>query len=204
MSVIHFTDIAVSALRTPGTYYDETTPAFGIRVGKNRKTGFVIRGRERIRTNIGRYPATSLADARKEAKKLLLEQPTPNATVTFNAAYEKYKTEHLAIRKPRTEAEYKRLLDKYFIPKLGRKRLAELTYEAVVDCVKGAAPSEAAHALVVCRAFLRWCVRPPRRYIPHSPLEGMQIKQGKRRKRVLKPEELKSRAGTLRSAPAPR
>jgi hypothetical protein len=73
MPHVHFTDIAVSALRTPGTYYDASTPAFGIRVGKNRKTWFVIRGRERLRANIGRYPATTLAEARKKAKKLLLE-----------------------------------------------------------------------------------------------------------------------------------
>jgi integrase len=191
MPVIHFTDIAVSALRTPGTYYDESTPAFGIRVGKNRKTWFVIRGRERLRTDVGRYPVTSLAEARKDAKKLLLERPTKNANIKFSAAYDQYRAEHLATRKPRTQAEYKRLLDKYFVPKFATKRLAELTYETVVACVKHASKSEAAHALVVCRAFLRWCVRPPRRYIQHSPLEGVQIKQGAPRKRVLKPDELK-------------
>src|SRR5712692_8771637 len=128
MPVIHLTDIAVSALRTPGTYHDENTSAFAIRVGKNRKTWFVIRGRERIRTTIGRYPAMSLADARKEAKKLLLEQPTKSANVTFAVAYEQYK-EELTSRKPRTQAEYKRLLDKYFVPQIGKTRLAELTYE---------------------------------------------------------------------------
>jgi Arm DNA-binding domain len=99
MPRLHMTDIAVSALRTPGTYFDETTPAFGLRVGKNRKTWFVIRGRERLRTNIGRYPATSLAEARKDAKKLLLEVPKKNANVTFSAAWRLYMTEHLAGRK---------------------------------------------------------------------------------------------------------
>jgi hypothetical protein len=48
MPHIHFTDIVVSRLSQPGTYFDSTTPAFAIRVGKNRKTWFVIRGRERI------------------------------------------------------------------------------------------------------------------------------------------------------------
>lgn len=191
MPHVHFTDIAVSALRTAGTYYDETTPAFGLRVGKNRKTWFVVRGRERIRTTIGRYPAVTLAEARKEAKKLLLETPTKHANIKLGGAYEQYKLEHLAGRKPRTQADYQRLFGKYFIPSLGTKRLSELTYEQLVECVKDAAETEAAYALVVCRAFLRWCVRPPRRYIPHSPLEGVQVKRGKRRKRVLTPEELK-------------
>jgi hypothetical protein len=57
MPKLHMTDIVVSRLKEPGTYYDQTTPAFALRVGKNRKTWFVIRGRERLRTNIGNYKA---------------------------------------------------------------------------------------------------------------------------------------------------
>jgi Arm DNA-binding domain len=71
MPVAHLTDVVVSRLKEPGTYFDENTPAFGIRVGKNRKTWIVIRGRERSRTRIGRYPAVSLAEARKKALVLL-------------------------------------------------------------------------------------------------------------------------------------
>ncbi len=71
MPVTHLTDIVVSRLQEPGTYFDKTTPAFGIRVGKNRKTWIVIRGRERVRTRIGHYPAVSLAKARKQALVLL-------------------------------------------------------------------------------------------------------------------------------------
>jgi integrase len=40
------------------------------------------------------------------------------------------------------------------------------------------------------RTFLRWCVKPPRRYIPHSPLEGIEIVLAKHRKRVLKDDEI--------------
>jgi integrase len=191
MPVTHLTDVVVSRLAAPGIYYDKTTPAFGVRVGKNRKAWVITRGTDRQRITIGRYPAMSLADARKEAKKRLAEEQAPRTGITLAEAYEEYK-EAIAGRKPRTQAEYKRLIDKYFIPKIGKKRLAELAYETVVGCVKEAAPSEAAHALVVCRAFLRWCVRPPRRYIPHSPLEGVEIRPAKKRKRILKPEELKA------------
>ena len=76
MPVAHLTDVVVSRLRTPGTYFDQTTPAFGIRVGKNRKTWIVMRGADRTRTRIGHYPAISLSDARKAAKKLLTESVT--------------------------------------------------------------------------------------------------------------------------------
>ncbi|HEX5210410.1 MAG TPA: Arm DNA-binding domain-containing protein, partial [Pseudolabrys sp.] len=98
---LHMTDIVVSRLKEPGTYYDATTPAFGLRVGKNRKTWFVIRGRERLRKNIGRYPAVSLADARKEARKLLSEELEKGSRIKFNAAYETFK-EAIQTKKPRT------------------------------------------------------------------------------------------------------
>src|SRR5712672_433807 len=40
--------------------------------------------------------------------------------------------------------------------------------------------------------FFKWCVRPPRRYIPHSPIEGVQIKGDSKRKRVLNHDELRA------------
>src|SRR5262245_44282982 len=101
MPVVHLTDIAVSRLTTPDTYFDEATPAFGIRVGKNRKTWIVIRGAERIRTRVGRYPTMSLADARKAAKKLLTEEPTKHSQLTFGEAYEQY-LKAIVTKKPRT------------------------------------------------------------------------------------------------------
>ena len=61
MPKTHLTDVVVSRLKNPGTYFDESTPAFAMRIGKNRKTWFVIRGRER--TNIGQYPTVSLTFA---------------------------------------------------------------------------------------------------------------------------------------------
>jgi hypothetical protein len=48
MPVIHLTYIVVSRLKEPGTYFDETTPAFGLRADKNRKTWIVMRGPQRL------------------------------------------------------------------------------------------------------------------------------------------------------------
>jgi len=184
----HLTDAFVSRLKTPGTYYDKTTPAFGIRVGKNRKTWIVVRGRDRIRTRIGHYPAVSLADARKEAKKLLTELPGPK-TPTLGEAYAKFK-EAIQDLKPRTQRDYKRMIGKYLVPKFERKKLADITYDAIMKEMPEP-PSEKAHALAVARTFFKWCVRPPRRYLEHSPLEGVEIKQGASRKRTLKAEEIR-------------
>ena len=189
MPVTHLTDVVVSRLTAPGIYYDETTPAFGVRIGKHRKAWVITKGADRQRITIGRYPAMSLAEARKEAKKRLAEDHTPRTGLKFSEAYEEYK-QTLATKRARTEKEYKRLIDKHFVPALGKKRLSELKYEDIVECVKGCPPSEADHALAICRAFLRWCVKPPRRFIAHSPLEGVEIKAPKKRKRILKPAEI--------------
>ena len=186
----HLTDIVVSRVKTPGTYFDETTPAFGIRVGKNRKTWIIMRGAERQRVRVGHYPAMSLADARKEAKKLLTEAPTKHSRKTFGEACDEYK-EAIKTKKPRTQRDYNRVLDKYLLPKLAKKKLFDLEYEDVIGIADKLKVSEKRHVLAVARTFLRWCVQPPRRYIPHSPLEGIRIVPGKARKRVLQPDELK-------------
>jgi integrase len=170
-------------------YWDTKTPGFGARVGKHAKT-FVAKIDNR-RITIGTYPALSLQDARKKFMALKSADRMPAAKRTFTDAYAKYK-ETLASKRPRTERDYKRLLDKHFEPKLGTRRLSEITYEDVTRITDKLAPSEGAHALAVCRTFFRWCVKPPRRYIPYSPLEGVSVKVGKARKRVLKHDELKT------------
>ena len=140
----HLTDVVVSRLR-PGMYYDETLPAFGIRVGKNRKTWIVMRGVERIRTRIGHYPALSLKDAREAARKLLTEAPTPKSK-TLGEAYTLFKGA-IADKKPRTQKDYKRLIEKYLL-KLKTNKLGELTYEQIMEAMPEA-PSERSHALAV-------------------------------------------------------
>jgi integrase len=190
MPVIRFTDVAVSRLKEPGIYYDETTPAFGIRVGKHRKVWVITRGRDRQRVSFGRYPAMSLAEARKEAKRLLVEEPSDHSKLTFSAAYALYQ-ETIVDKKPRTQRDYRRMLGKHLEPALGKKKLSEISYEDVTAVTDPLAPSEKAHALAVGRTFFRWCVRPPRRYLAHSPLEGVQVKLGNKRKRVLDRGELK-------------
>jgi integrase len=189
MPKLHMTDVVVLRLKSSGTYYDDTTPAFGLRVGKNRKTWFVVRGRERLRTNIGQYPTVSLADARKEARKLLTEEPTKADRITFNEAYDIYK-EALKSRKERTQYDYKRVLEKYLQPKLGTKKLFNILYDDITAITDPLTRSERRNTLAVGRTFFRWCVRPPRRYLKHSPLEGVEVPKAGKRKRILNKEEL--------------
>jgi integrase len=202
MPRIHFTDIVVSRLKERGTYYDRTTPAFGLRVGTHRKTWFVIRGRERLRTTIGQYPAISLADARKQARVLLTEEPIKGDRMTFNAASDLYK-ETLKEKKPRTRHGYLRALDRYLAPKLGSRKLSDIEYDDIIAITNPLARTVKRNTLAVGRTFFRWCVRPPRRYIKHSPLEGVELPKIAGRKRVLSEDELKNvwRAATRQGYP---
>ncbi len=191
MPKLHMTDVVVSRLKDCGTYYDQTTPAFGLRVGKHRKTWIVIRGRDRLRTNIGHYPSVGLADARKEARRLLTEAPIKGDRMTFNAAYELFK-ERIKSKKPRTQYDYKRVIEKHLQPKLGSKKLVDIEYEDITTITDKLAPMERRNTLAVGRTFFRWCLKPPRRYIKHSPLEGVELPKPRKRRRILNDDELKT------------
>jgi integrase len=84
------------------------------------------------------------------------------------------------------------VLDKYLSPKLGKKRLIEIVYEDITKITDELKPSEGAHALAYARTFFRWCVKPPRRFIPYSPLEGVEVKLAKKRKRILADDEIRA------------
>src|SRR5215831_10511262 len=73
MPRVRLTDITISKLpqsKAQITYWDETLPAFGVRVGARRKTFIVIMNGGR-RTKLGTYPSTTLKEARLEAYRRL-------------------------------------------------------------------------------------------------------------------------------------
>ncbi len=193
MPKLHLTDLSVRTLRfgeRTVTYWDDTSP-LGIRVGKNRKTWTIMRGDGRESITVGHYPDLSLSDARLQAKRLMVEPTAPKPIkMTFGVARDRYVDENFLDAKPRTKAEAKRLLEKHF-GSLAQTGLAEVTDNALLGLLKPLPRGEALHAFRAARAFLRWCTRPPRRFISHSPLEGCEppSKDG-RRTRVLTDDEL--------------
>jgi integrase len=83
--------------------------------------------------------------------------------------------------------EYKRVLEQ---PKLGTKKLADISDDEITGIIHPLAHSEKRNTLAVGRTFFRWCVGPPRSYLKHSPLEGVEIPKAGKRKRILNEEEL--------------
>jgi integrase len=187
----HLTEIAVRALKPVAgkqfKVWDSATPGFGVLVNERSKSWIVMRGRERTLKVIGRFPSTSLSDARLEAKKLLVspgsdsQPPSPSFLETRDQFLEK----HGATLRPRSLYQIKRTLTLYFDWK---KPLTDITHNDVATVVEGIKkPSERAHAVKDIKTFFSWCVP---RYIPHSPCAGLKKPEQKSRSRVLTELEL--------------
>lgn len=198
MPSLHLTDIAVRSLKAADnrTFWDDTTPGFGLRVGKRAKTWTIMRGASRERVTIGRYPDVSLSDARAKAKLHLatVKETTPKATrVTVEDAKLQFLEENYRDRAIKTKAGVTRCLNRHFatLPKF-LDQVDDTHIKRCLDRLK-VTPSEQLHAYRDIRCFLHWCTRPPRKYIRHSPMEGYQPpSKDRRRNRILTDDELRA------------
>jgi len=183
MAVIHLTDLGIRSLKV-GTYFDERTPAFGIRVGKNTKTWIVLKEPNRTKLRIGHYPSLSLADARKKALVALGSPHEASTAPTFPKAREQYLSQ--GQWRPHSRYEITRTLNRHFH---WTKTIDKISSRDITEAIeKIEASSEAAHAFKDIRSLFNWCVP---RYIKISPCAG--LKPPARyipRERVLTDEEL--------------
>ncbi len=189
MPVIPLTDLSVNALKPTGKqvkYFDAKLPAFGVRVGKNRKTFVVMTGQDRKLVSLGHYPEMPLADARKEAKKLLAGVPIETGNgLSFPDALDQFLTKHAATLRPLSLYQITRTLRRHF---KWRTTLNEITHNDVAVALDAiTAPSERAHALKDLRTFFNWCIP---RYLQTSPCIGIKKSPQKSRYRVLTDDEL--------------
>lgn len=201
MPNLHLTDLSVKALKGSDkyvTYWDTTTPGFGIRVGKRSKTWTVMRGRNRERVSIGQHGCLSLSDARKEAMRILYEaadiplpKPLPK---TVKDARAEFLVDNYKESTSRWPSVVKHMLEKH-LKGIEHKQLIDLTDIDVLGVLNKLhkTPSGQLHVYRAMRTFLTWCTRPPRRYLKHSPMEGYPP-PGKDRKgtRTLSDDELKA------------
>jgi integrase len=184
---LHFNDRVIDGLRDPGTYYDLTTKAFGIRVGKTTKAFFCIKDGGR-RTPLGRYPETSLQDARNKAKRLLLDAHSTKPSLTLSEALDTYYAAYIDPNyRPNTAYKTKLLLQK--ISRLNKRQLPTITSHDINDILDKLSPSQANHVFGALRTFFGWCER--RDYIAASPIRKLtKPHKEKDRKRTLTDKEL--------------
>ncbi|SRR6266511_2748081 len=137
MPRLHLTDIVVRSLKTPASgqvdYWDTTTRGFGVRVSQAGTKTFVAKVHNQ-RVTIGRYPDCSLSDARKKANGVKSQdEPVARSKITFEQAYEKFKAEHIAAKRARTQCDYRSILEKHFLPRLSKTRLQKITYDTITE-----------------------------------------------------------------------
>jgi len=174
MPRIKLTDLSVRSLSLSDkrtTYWDEALPAFGIRVGANRKTFLIVNRGRRIK--IGTYPHMSLQDARMLAKRhLIAPHPLQDAPPAFEAVEDYLRTHH-ARSKPRTAAEQERLLTKHFLSKHRNTLLNRISTANLLSITDSLAdkPSEQLHIHRALKTFFNWALQ--RRIIQISPLANL-------------------------------
>lgn len=180
---IPLTDSGVRALKAPDTgqltVWDKGSP-LGIRVSSGGAKSYIVMLGSGRRHTIGSAAVIKLAHAREEARRLIAEKTLglikPASAIAFDEALTLFLDDHYRDKRPRTKKEAKRLLEKHFLPAFRRRDLAVISDRDIgkeLDKLNDR-PSEKLHAFRMLRTFLRWCTRPPRRYIAHSPLEGYQ------------------------------
>src|SRR5437879_4330417 len=123
MPQIHLTDLAIQRLPASDsyvTYWDQALPAFGIRIGKRSRTFVIMKGTERKRISLGRYPALTLKDARQKAYAFCSAQyiQAPASTApSAQFAVDQFLQSHAAKIRSKTLHETKRVLLKHFSPR---------------------------------------------------------------------------------------
>jgi integrase len=197
---ITLTDAGIRALAAPvtgqKTVWDKGSP-LGVRVSQGGSKTYVVMLGSGRRHTIGRVAVIRLTEAREEAKYLVASKTLGllqrEKTVTFGESLPLFLEDNYRSKRPRTKSEAKRCLEGHFLPSLKRKQLSALT-DGDISAVLAKldrVPSEQLHAFRFARTFLKWCTRPPRRYIKLSPLEGYAApSQDVKRSRVLTDAEL--------------
>lgn len=158
------TDLSIRKLTYPATgqvtYWDETTPGFGLRCSQKTKSFVVMYGEKRRLKTIGRYPEIGLQEARKEARSFLSHASFHKhevSRVTYQEAVILFLRDCETRLRPITIREYRRHL-KFFdfkkdLTDIGRpdvvKKLDELRDR----------PSSQNYAFTTMKVFFNWAIR---------------------------------------------
>ncbi len=183
-------------------YFDDALPGFGVRVSPKGRKVFVVQGRvgtEKVRKTIGPYPAISPEDARRRAASILsamAEGIAPDRAVDLVSttdALRRWLAEHVATKlKPRTGIDYRRLVEKTLIPRIGNRPVKAVTREelAAIHHAKRETPREANHLIAVAKSFFSWAEDSGLRPRETNPARRIRAYPENRRERFLGVDEL--------------
>lgn len=204
------TDRLVKALTPPEKryriVYDEQVRGFGVQVLKSGVKSFIIEYRFKgvqKRMTIGRYPEWSVLAARKEAEVLRTligkgidpkqKRDEEYSAPTVKDMFERHIKQESAKLSPRYLRDVKRTYRDYILPKLGNRKVADLTFS---DCEalhrKISADDKPVRANRVHAIFRRGLSLSKQwGWISVNPAEGVQHNREEGRTRYLTRDELK-------------
>ena len=203
-----------------GEYFlwDEDLPGFGLRVLPSGRKRYIIQyraGRRSRRISLG--PATVLTCEQARSRAITIIAATKNGedpaarrdadrrAITIKELAERFEKEHIGLRlKPSTAKRYKRMLERFVIPRLGNHRVNEVTRADIAQLhheLRHIAYDANRCLEMISKMFNlaeMWGLRPdgsnPRKHIKKYPEE--------KRERFLSPAELKQVGEVLREMEA--
>lgn len=202
----------------PSDYFawDDELKGFGVRVSPKGKKTFLIQYRAAGRTRrmkLGPHGVVTTDEARSRAKTLLGdiaagENPAEVASQyrkapTVSEVCERFKTDHINVRlKERTGRDYKSMIDRVIIPKLGARKIGDVTRMDISDLhhTMKETPYQANRVLSVLSKLFNtaeiWGLRPD----GSNPCRHVKKYAEKRRERFLTRDELITLGEVLETA----
>lgn len=230
MPRLKLTTPAVERLKPPPNgqveYFDALQPAFGLRVSYSGTKSWVVMTRidgKLVRYTLGRYPAISLADARRSArdalqkaaagidlrieKRLVADAAVKRAANTVRARIEEFLVEHVERNLRRgTVLEYRRVLLGSDLAGWHSRSIEDITRKdvlALLDRIgKRGTPATARLTFAYLRKFMNWCV--DRDILAAAPTDRVRApSQGAARTRALSDDEIRIVWAAFEQEPAP-
>ena len=192
--------------------WDTETKGFGLRVHPNGQKVYVIeyrpgdggRAAPKRRFTIGKHGSPWTPDtARREAERLLglvrngadpaADKTSHKAAPTVTDLGERFLKEHADTkRKPATAKQYRRLLDQFIGPTIGRRKVADVTRQDVMKLHSGmsATPYQGNRVLALVSTLFTFAERVGERPDGTNPARHVERFKEQARERMLSGEEL--------------
>lgn len=197
--------------------WDDDLAGFGIVAFPSGLKSYVVQYRQNgksRRVNIGKHGRLTPDEARSEAKKVLgavetgvdpiADKKAARGGIRLREAAEGYLERHVVPKKkPRTADEYRRLLEKRIIPKLGVKRLVDIRHPDVIALhleISKDNPVTANRAAMVLSALWGWAAKLEIVSAADNPVRGLEKNREQGRERYLTDAEFNRLGDALREA----